>query len=345
VKLTAALDLDGFELSHIRARVAKTNNFPLTINGVTYATITGSGDFELAPRRQSNAVTGSIRDYAVEAKLENLTVSLARSNGRSVVELAENSDIIVKQPLGPYAFRAAQSKASVPIRLKIELGKKAKIERSDFTIPISGSPVLSIGEKVSTSGNIKLEPSGRIQLFGKTFIIERGQVTLNPDEPQNPRFEVVAQWRGPTHIVTVNVAGDREEAELHLSSDPALPNESMVMALLVSGSGGDSAATTAGLGIGATLFTEFMAETPLASVELRTSQDEQHANYTAAVPLKDNLWFEGTYQSTTGIRSNPATAREGFSGTLDYRFRRNWSLRTELGTLGAGADLLWQYRY
>ena len=111
--------------------------------------------------------------------------------------------------------------------------------------------------------------------------------------------------------------------------------------------GAEVDSTTAGLGVGATLFNEFMSETPLSAVELRTSQDEQHANYTAAVPLKENLWFEGTYQNATnnGLRPNSSSAREGFSGTVDWRFRRNWSLRTEVGTLGAGADILWQYRY
>jgi hypothetical protein len=30
---------------------------------------------------------------------------------------------------------------------------------------------------------------------------------------------------------------------------------------------------------------------------------------------------------------------------VDWRFRRNWSLRTEVGNIGAGLDLVWQYRY
>ena len=34
-----------------------------------------------------------------------------------------------------------------------------------------------------------------------------------------------------------------------------------------------------------------------------------------------------------------------FSGTIDWRFRPRWSVRTEVGTIGAGVDLLWQYRY
>ena len=33
------------------------------------------------------------------------------------------------------------------------------------------------------------------------------------------------------------------------------------------------------------------------------------------------------------------------TGTLDYRFSRRWSLRTELGTSGGAFDLLWSHRY
>jgi autotransporter translocation and assembly factor TamB len=33
------------------------------------------------------------------------------------------------------------------------------------------------------------------------------------------------------------------------------------------------------------------------------------------------------------------------STTVEWRFRQNWSLRTEVGTVGGGLDLLYQYRY
>jgi autotransporter translocation and assembly factor TamB len=266
---------------------------------------------------------------------------------KEVVALNDNKDITVLQPLGSEAYRKTQPTSQVPYELHLNLGKKAKVTRNDFSIPISGRPTLKIVDTLITEGNIRLEPGGRLQLAGKTFIIERGQVALNPDEADNPRFEVEAHWRGPTHTVIATVAGTRKEAELHLTSDPPLGSESQVLSLLLSGNNSEMGSTTAGLGVGASLFNEFMSETPLSAVELRTSQDEQHANYTAAVPLKENLWFEGTYQNAnnSGLRPNSSTSREGFSGTVDYRFRKNWSLRTEVGTLGAGADILWQYRY
>jgi hypothetical protein len=343
--LSAVIELEELDLKRIGARIERATQVPLVIDGVKQADLTGLGTVELTPKRDK---TGPVREYYIEAAVQALDLELPRAKAREVVALSENPDVVVLQPLGRDAYRKNQTtESSTPIRIRLLLGKRTKVTRSDFTLPISGSPELVIGTKLKTTGSVQLEPTGHIQLFGKTFVIVRGRVTLNPDEPNNPRFEVVATWRGPSHVVTATVTGTRETAQLRLSSDPPLPSESQVMALLLSGSGSDVSTTTAGLGVGATLFNEFISETPLSSLELRTSQDEQHANYTAAVPLKENLWFEGTYQSTptTGLRPNASAAREGFSGTVDWRFRRNWSLRTELGTLGAGADLLWQYRY
>jgi hypothetical protein len=344
---TAVIELEKLELKRLGATVTRAEAVPLILDGVTQATMTGTATLELVPLPTDAPKSTEPKGYRLDVALGEFVLTLPRQMAREVVALSENKDIQILQPLGSAAFKKSQPTSLVPYRIVLDLGKKARVTRNDFTIPVSGKPTLQLKDKLYTSGNIKLEPGGRLQLAGKTFIIERGLLTLNPEEANNPRFDVEAHWRGPTHTVIATVTGTRTEAELHLTSDPPLANESQVFALLLSGSNTDVDSKSAGIGVGATLFNEFMSETPLAAVELRTSQDEQHANYTAAVPLKENLWFEGTYQNATSssLRPNSSTAREGFSGTVDWRFRRNWSLRTEIGTLGAGADILWQYRY
>ena len=110
--------------------------------------------------------------------------------------------------------------------------------------------------------------------------------------------------------------------------------------------GGDATAT--GVGVGASLFNDLFADTALGRVEIRTSSEEARSNYTAAVQVSDDVWFEATYKthdSTQASGPGAADAHSGISGTLDWRFAKRWSLRSELGTLGAGFDMLWQYRY
>ncbi|HEX7672317.1 MAG TPA: hypothetical protein VF395_22130, partial [Polyangiaceae bacterium] len=81
-------------------------------------------------------------------------------------------------------------------------------------------------------------------------------------------------------------------------------------------------------------------------VELRVeSTSESRPRYTAAVRVRENLWFEASTYQQTDRSAATGTDRSVYSGTIDYRFRPRWSLRTEAGTAGGALDLLWQYRY
>ncbi|HMR81379.1 MAG TPA: hypothetical protein PKD61_39985, partial [Polyangiaceae bacterium] len=112
------------------------------------------------------------------------------------------------------------------------------------------------------------------------------------------------------------------------------------MALLLGG-GGDLAT---GAGVGA--INAIFGDALLGKVEVRTATHEDKAAHTVAVQVARDIWFEGTYrQSTQTVQSSTGADKVDVSGTVDWRFRKNWSLRTEIGTLGTGLDLLWQYRY
>jgi hypothetical protein len=80
-----------------------------------------------------------------------------------------------------------------------------------------------------------------------------------------------------------------------------------------------------------------------ASTQSAQLASDEWRSYSAAVPISDNVWFEGSYK--TEERATAAEGHSGFSGTIDWRFKQNWALRTEAGQLGAGLDLLWHYRY
>jgi hypothetical protein len=78
------------------------------------------------------------------------------------------------------------------------------------------------------------------------------------------------------------------------------------------------------------------------AVSIGTTPDDR-ASYSASVRLTDKLSFQGSFQP--GSESNLEESTNDLSGTLDYRFSRRWSLRTELGTSGGAFDLLWSHRY
>ena len=63
----------------------------------------------------------------------------------------------------------------------------------------------------------------------------------------------------------------------------------------------------------------------------------------STLPISDEVWVELSYKNLE--TSGPAENSDAASATVDWRFKRDWSLRTEAGTIGTGVDLLWQYRY
>jgi len=294
----------------------------------------------------------------VEVTVSSLVAKLPESSGRSVVDLGDNPAIVVAQPLREP--RPKRTGEILPWKFVINLGRGVKLRRSDLEIPLVGQPIVELGQKTNVTGYVELEPGGRFQAWGKTFVIDTGRVIFDTPDPADPHITAAANWRGPDGtIVYADVRGTLKEAKIAVSSDPPR-SEPEIMAILFGGSSAGSGSEDTGSsrsregsaaagGVLATAFNSLFAESlsrgPV-QVELRTSTNEDKASYTAAVRLAENIWFEGTYRNRLEAQQDATSAEPvDVSGTIDYRFRRNWSLRTEVGTLGTGLDLLFQYRY
>ncbi|HWP04908.1 MAG TPA: translocation/assembly module TamB domain-containing protein [Polyangiaceae bacterium] len=336
VAASADIYLEGLKLVDARANV-NLSRVPLLIEGVSQATLTGAAALELFPDRNP---------MLVAIQLHDLTAVLPRSSGRTVLAIDDNPDVIVKQPLREPA-RGARGGA-LGWQLAFDLTRKVKLQRADMEIPLKGRPVVTLADGTSVTGDLELLSGGRVELIGKGFVIESGEVHFDTEDPADPHLRVLSSWRAPDGTtVYVEVGGRLREATLRLSSDPPLsPPE--IQALLLGGSGDGSDARAAGVGYGADFVGQLLADTPLKRVELRTgsetSADERnYLTYTAAMPVSENVWVELSYKN---LESNsPAEHTDAASATVDWRFKRDWSLRTEAGTIGTGLDLLWQYRY
>ena len=332
--------LDGMRIARAEGTIEATE-LPLLLEGVSQATAT---------TRQGIAFTLLRTPAQMEASFDvpYLNVTLPQSSARGVISLAENRSIEVIQPLGEPKGAGGDG---LPWLLKFRLGRDVKLTRSDLDLPLSGDVQVRLAQETAITGDLELSPGGRIQVSGKTFVIDSGEVHFDTGDAKNPRLRVIATWRAPdATTVIADVSGNYEQARLRLSSDPPR-SEQDIYALLLGGTGsggegGDPAAT--GAGVGADLLGSLLVNTPLRQVEFRAGSEQltdqrSYSTYTAALPISDEVWFEGSYKSLN--TSDPTQERDAFSGTLDWRFRRNWSLRTEVGTIGTGLDLVWQYRY
>lgn len=348
LQANAVLVLDGLRVQSGASNVAITHRMPFLVQGVTQAYVTGNASIQL--RREPTTML-------VNIDLSNLHAQLPRASGRSLVAINDNEQIEVVQPLREPTV--APDSEALPWLIEINLKRDVVLTRNDMTIPLLGNPELRIAKDVHIGGQIRLNDArhtGRVILFGKSFEIDQGEIDFDTGENDNPRVDITAKTRTPDgSIVYVDLYGTFKEAKFRFRSEP--PTADPLRLLLAGPSATDAESETSGVAalagagaIGGAAFQELFGGTPLGSVvEFRTSASETttKASYTAAVKISEKIWFEGTYRirDLNQPTNTPNADRPDFSGTLDWRFRPRWSVRTEVGTIGAGVDLLWQYRY
>ena len=354
VSATGYLSFSGPRISDGRAN-ARLQGVPFLVEGVPLATLTSvpngkEKELEIELERRP-------REMFVGLRIPKLEAKLPQEASRSLIALGASEDILIAQPIAKPS--SASDAEALPWRVRFELGQDVKITRADLSLPISGSPEIVLGESLQIQGNVDLRPGGRLSLPGvaRPFTIENGTVSFDADgDPEDPRIKVRAVCKLPQLIVWATVSGSFKDAKFAFESDnPNLTNQAQILAALIApGDSSSSASASANQGTdqlraGAGYLSQrLLANTALSSLELKagnetTADQHSYATYSAAYPITDEVWFEGSYKT---LQAQDFTgARNALSGTFDWRFRKNWSLTVELGTIGAGTDLLWLYRY
>jgi translocation and assembly module TamB len=356
VEGSARLYLDRLSLSRATAHIQLTKPVPIQIEGVSQAQATGRAEIALERRTVSEDddepfLQGAKEYMDVKVDIPVLEARLPRSASRNVVDLQENPDIALSEPITE-PIRKQSDAEIVPWRVSFHLGSRVKVTGDGLNLPVRGDPILTLAREAGLDGEIELVPGGRAEiavqgLVSKGFVIENGVIRFDTDDPQNPHVDITASWRAPDGtVVFVDVRGTYREAKLSLRSDPPIGDQARIQALLLGGSASEG--QTAGIGIGAGMLGTLLSDTPLGGVDFRTSSEQtgqrNYSTYSAAVRISDQVWFEGSYKRPEAA-SPKSEQGAAVSGSIDWRFRRNWSVRTEVGELGTKMDLLWRYRY
>ncbi|HVJ18791.1 MAG TPA: translocation/assembly module TamB domain-containing protein, partial [Polyangiaceae bacterium] len=340
------VSFEKLNLVHARANV-RLDDVPILIQGVSQANANTGNRWavvDLVPEEDRMLVTIDV---------PKLTAELPPSSGRDVISIDPNRSISVLQPLSEPRKKKSDEPAK-PWELVFVLRDDVKVSRSDLNVPISGEVTLSLADEVDVSGGVKLRPGGRVQFAGKTFVVEDGEVIFDTDDPGDPHLRVRASWRAPEGTtIYLKVRGTFSKAEPTWESDPQL-SQDQIYALLLGGSTGDQSsgsgtASATAVGLGGDLLGKVLSDSPLLRrVAVRggseqSLDDRTYQTYTAAYQVTDEISVETSYK--TSDASGATERNEEVSVTFDWRFRKNWSLRTEGGTIGAGLDLLWTHHY
>jgi translocation and assembly module TamB len=350
----AKLYLDGLRFRRGEASIQTVGQYvPVQVQGVTLAT--ASGRAKLVLERETGRIL-------VRVDVPALEIRLPPSTDRKLIALPPDADIAVAQPLGePEAPRTGEA---LPWHVVFALGDQVRVVRSDLSVPITGEPALDLGAKTQVQGYVDLEPGGRLEALGKEFSIKTGRLRFDTGENGNPHLDVTAAWQAPESTVYVEIHGTLNKATISFRSDPPRP-ESEIVALLLTGTTDDvdssehTSETGMALGAGsqaaAPILDKLFSKTPLSGIKFQATATGGTPAYTASYRVSDAVWLEGIYKPQGGTSADTGqsggsdltgqTRQDAFAGAVDYRFHRDWSLRTEGGNASAGLDILWQYRY
>ena len=204
------------------------------------------------------------------------------------------------------------------------------------------------------SGTIYLKAGGLVQVLGSKFVVEHGNVSFDGAEMADPFINTTAAWRTPGgSVIRATVSGTPSKLKIDWSSDPPMPGgESEVIAMVLGGGRSDdqgagnmaiAVAINEALGqITNKIDVYTSTEAEGSDGEVGRLNERTQQSYTAAYQINERVWVEGSYKVQS---AQPGTEYRGFSGTVDWRFKDDWSMRTEAGELGVGLELLWHYRY
>lgn len=327
VEARSTLLFDGPRLSSGEAQ-ALLRGVPLTLQGLNWGKASAKVDARFERRQGWPSPVPKLGADYLEATvaLENWNLRASPSASRSLISLDPNPEISVRQ-----RRTKRVTDEPLPYRLHLLLGEDGHVTMAEQELGLSGNIDVEYAEPTQISGILDLKPGGRINLLGQAFEVVSGTIRLNPNEPGNPELQLSLSVRTKDGTsVPVSVAGTWAEP----ITDPA-PAE--LQRLIGGGTGNLLSGTVQQLGLGGLMGDQIQ----LGATDGSTDKSR---GYSASFKISDDLWFEANYQKDSGDSLTQKEATN-ISGTLDYRFQRNWSLRTRVGTTSGSLDIAWQHRY
>jgi autotransporter translocation and assembly factor TamB len=145
--------------------------------------------------------------------------------------------------------------------------------------------------------------------------------------------------------------GPLRTGALTLRSEPARSQNDILAILLFGGSAADTAQqaksnetgewVVGGAAVTTGVNRVLSSVTPL-DITTRVTSDSQSPTPEVAIQLSPKLTAEISYRTRT---PTPLENQDRTLITLDWRFRRNWSIATTVGQQSTVLDLIWRYRY
>jgi translocation and assembly module TamB len=336
--------------------IASGEKIPITFEGVALGDAYGRVEGQLAADEEG---------ILIDVGIPELVFQLPESEKRDVQDLAPHADVGVIDRIYREGKKPGPQRTRIVVRVGVAatLGEtrnespsntgRVTVERGGLEVALQGRPVLEFTDQLRMTGTVETL-SGRVLALGKPFVIERGLIRFDGEHPENPYVSLRAAWDAPDGTrVYAELVGYLEEAKLRLRSEPPR-SEADVLGLVLFGRTGadagvpgqtDSRGVAAGTGVASSVLNSLL-DPKLFGRRIETRVDTTNSRGTAvgvATEVRPNLWAQ---VDVSTARQRERTNQDVSAVTLDWRFRRNWSVRTTVGDRGTSIlEVLWQYRY
>ncbi|HMI85803.1 MAG TPA: translocation/assembly module TamB domain-containing protein [Polyangiaceae bacterium] len=366
MNVKGAVRLNGFQLVGARANITipKNDPFPLDIDGQAVGEI--YADISIAAD-----VTPDRRTMNVKVDIPRLHSDLPLASSNKPQELGEADKIRVGYFRRPKQFvilpkdaedlkdkdAPAADEAPTTTNVAIHLGDDVEVQRgTTLRIALTGDPKLELAEEPKMSGQIRLT-RGQLEVQGRRFKVERGTVTF-VGEPDNPQIVVSAYWDASDGTrVYADFVGPLKTGKVNLRSDPSRP-QNEILALIMFGTAEGSSSTPYptqqpdGATRAGTFAGGFATEGLSKGLDELTGLDvSAKIDTSSSANPKPEVEVQIARDISVQIAYVLGTPPPGVNPdktfvTLDWRFKRNWSMETTFGDQGSSiVDFLWQYRY
>lgn len=324
------LRLSGLDIVSGSASL-NVDGLPLVMDGVTRA----NADVRISEL----GISRNTDRILVDVPFDRLTIRLPDESSRELIDLKENDNISLLQPIAQP--KSQRDETSLPWQFAIHLGNAAEVKRGEqLDVPISGAPNVVLAAGVGVTGSILLPRRGSVQMLGRMFQIEGGAIVFDTPDPADPRLDVRASWRSTTNdTLFIYISGTVSKPKVQFDRPQA-----DALALLAGTTDSGKGATNVGI----SALDSLLADTPLARVQLRgqdSNEAGKGATYTAAYRASDRVIVEGNYRAGATGGGEGQSQGQAVGAAVDYRVTKTISVRGQLGTIGTGVDLVYQYRY
>ncbi|AKU94656.1 hypothetical protein AKJ09_01320 [Labilithrix luteola] len=363
VSANAVLKMDGLSFAGANAnlKIPDKKAIDLAVQGKPIGNVFGEASVDI------HKSPDDPKKLVVAVNVPKFNVKLAKSLKTGVQELGKNEQIKVGVYRSPTEFvrlrldKGDLEEEETPASLydvDVTLGEVVVVRGTQARIVLTGHPRVSLDGKTVMSGQISVK-SGKIDVQGKEFVVERGTVTFNPEDTANPTIVATATWTANDGTkVYADFAGPLKTGQLNLHSEPPRPkNELFALVLFGSADGMNASPTATGQQANSTTRAAAAVGGAVAAQGLTDALDDLTGIQATAridTTLANNPRPEVEVQISRAISvqfahvlgTPPITDPDTNLATIDWRFHTNWSLETTFGDRGkAVADAVWQKRY